>query len=163
METASHPHGAMRRNDREITERTEIDAILNAANVMRIALVDGDTPFLVPVFYCYDGKSVYFHSAKSGTKIDIIKRNNKICFEVGIKHGVIEDAMACDFEARHKTVIGFGRAVFVKDDDEKIKALDRIVALFTSKRFDYPKSNLDRTAVIRIDIDSIKGKKHGFA
>lgn len=163
METASHSHGEMRRSDREITERAEIDAILNAGKVMRIALVDGDTPFLVPVFYAYDGQSIYFHSAQSGSKIDIIKRNNKICFEVGIKHGYIEDAMACDFEAKHKTVIGLGRAVFVKDEAEKIAALDRIVALFTDQHFEYPPANLKRTAVIRIDIESIKGKKHGYA
>jgi len=159
----SHPHGAMRRKNREITERTEIDAILGAAQVMRIALVHGDTPFLVPVFYWYDGKSLYFHSAQAGEKIEILKRNSKVCFEIGIEHGVVEDDFACDFEARHKTVIGLGRAVFVEATAEKIAALDGIVALFTDKRFEYPQENLDKTAVIRIDIESIKGKKYGFA
>jgi hypothetical protein len=52
--------------------------------------------------------------------------------------------------------------VFTTDEAEKIKGLDLIVAQFTDKKFDYPKSNLQHTAVIRIDIDSIKGKKHGF-
>jgi nitroimidazol reductase NimA-like FMN-containing flavoprotein (pyridoxamine 5'-phosphate oxidase superfamily) len=156
-----HPHGPMRRKQREITDRAEIDSILSQANLMRIALVDGDMPFLVPVFYWYDGKALYFHSAKAGTKIDILKKNANICFEAGIEHGVIEDELACDFEARHKTVIGIGKAVFVEDDQEKIAALDGIVARFTAKHFEYPKENLDRTAVIRIDIDSMKGKKHG--
>ncbi|MDR2031954.1 MAG: pyridoxamine 5'-phosphate oxidase family protein [Azoarcus sp.] len=159
----AHPHGPMRRKQREITDRAEIDGIIGQANIMRIALVDGDVPFLVPVFYWYNGKALYFHSARSGTKIDILKRNAKVCFELGIEHGVIEDEMACDFEARHKTVIGIGKAVFVEDDKEKIAALDGIVARFTDRHFEYPRENLDRTAVIRIDIDSIKGKKYGFA
>jgi nitroimidazol reductase NimA-like FMN-containing flavoprotein (pyridoxamine 5'-phosphate oxidase superfamily) len=163
MPTAHPPHGAMRRNAREITRRAEIDAILDRGTVMRIALADGDTPFLVPVFYAYDGQSLFFHSAQAGEKISILRRNPKVCFEVSLDHGIIEDEEACDFEARHRTVIGLGHAVFVEDDAQKIAALDRIVARFTAQRFEYPEANLKRTAVIRIDIDSIKGKQHGFA
>jgi nitroimidazol reductase NimA-like FMN-containing flavoprotein (pyridoxamine 5'-phosphate oxidase superfamily) len=157
-----HPHGKMRRKEREITDRTEIEAIIRSANLMHIALADGDMPFLVPVFYGFDGTALYFHSSKVGTKIEIIKRNNNICFEISVNHGIIENEIACDFEVKHKTVIGIGKAVFTTDEAEKIKGLDLIVAQFTDKKFDYPKSNLQHTAVIRIDIDSIKGKKHGF-
>lgn len=160
---APHPHSAMRRKNREITDRGEIDAILGQATIMRIALADGDIPFLVPVFYYYDGQALFFHSAQAGAKIAILKRNNQICFEIGIEHGVIEDEFACDFEARHKTVIGIGKALFVEDDAQKIAALDGIVARFSDKRFEYPQANLDKTAVIRIDIDSLKGKQYGFA
>jgi uncharacterized protein len=159
-----HPHqGPMRRKNREITDRAEIDAILHSANLMRIALVDGDTSFLVPVFYAFDGTAIYFHSAKAGTKIDIMKRNNKVCFEISIDHGVIKNDVACDFEAKHRTIIGFGKVVFIGDESEKIKALDLIVAQFSEKKFEYPKANLGQTVVIRIDIESIKGKKHGFS
>jgi nitroimidazol reductase NimA-like FMN-containing flavoprotein (pyridoxamine 5'-phosphate oxidase superfamily) len=156
-----HPHGPMRRKDREITNRSEIDAILHSANLMRIALADGDTPFLVPVFYAFDGVAIYFHSAQTGTKIEIMKRNDKVCFEVSLDHGIIENDIACDFEVKHRTVIGFGRIAFVVDEAEKIKALDRIVERFSEKKFEYPKANLSCTTVIRIDIESIKGKKHG--
>lgn len=157
-----HPHGPMRRKNREITDRAEIDAILYSAKLMRIALVDGDTPFLVPVFYAFDGTAIYFHSAKAGTKIEIMKRNNKVCFEISTDHGIIENDIACDFEAKHRTVIGLGKAAFIADEEEKIKVLDRIVARFSDKKFEYPKAILDCTAVIRINIESIKGKKHGF-
>jgi len=159
--TAKHHHAAMRRKDREIIDRAEIDAIIRSAHLMHIALVDGDMPFLVPVFYAFDGSALYFHSAHAGSKIEILKRNNNVCFEVCIDQGFIESDEACDFEARHRTVIGVGKAAFVEDEAEKIKALDLIVAHFSQKRFEYPKTNLDRTAVIRIDIASVKGKKHG--
>lgn len=159
---AGHPHGMMRRKSREITDRAEIDEIIRAGKLMRIAMVSGDMPFLVPVFYGFDGTSLYFHSAKAGSKIEIIKRNNNICFEISIDHGIIEDAIACDFEAKHRTVIGVGKAVEVEDEAEKIKALDLIVAKFTDKKFEYPKNNLGLTAVFRIEIASVKGKKHGI-
>jgi len=157
----SHPHGAMRRKEREITDRTEIDEILGLAKVMHLALSDDNMPFLVPVFFTYDGTSLYFHSAKAGTKIEILKKNNNVCFEVSIDNGVVESDMACDFEAKHRTVIGFGKAEFVESEEEKKQLLNKIVALFTDKKFEFPKGNLNATAVIRIRIDSIKGKKYG--
>ena len=151
----------MRRKDREITDRSEIDAIIRSSKLMRIALVDGEIPFLVPVFYAFNGTALYFHSAQAGTKIEILKRNNNICFEISVDHGIIKDEIPCDFEAKHRTVIGLGKATFVKEDAEKIKALDMIVAHFSDKKFEYSASNLNRTTVIRIDIVSIKGKTHG--
>ncbi len=157
-----HPHGAMRRKEREITDRAEIDTILASTNVMHLALADGDVPFLVPVFFAYDGASMCFHSASAGTKIEILKRNPKVCFEVSQYQGVIESEQACDFEARHRTVIGFGTAGFVDDEAEKVQILDQIVSRFTSKQFEYPQTNLRYTSVVRIEIESIKGKKHGF-
>jgi nitroimidazol reductase NimA-like FMN-containing flavoprotein (pyridoxamine 5'-phosphate oxidase superfamily) len=157
-----HPQGIMRRKDREITDHKEIDAIIRSTNLMHLALVDGDTPFLVPVFYGFDGQALYFHSAKAGSKIDILKRNNKVCFEISIDHGIIEGESACDFEAKHRTVIGLGKAVAVENDVDKVKALDLIVSGITEKKFEYPVTNLARTAVFKIDIESMKGKKHGF-
>jgi nitroimidazol reductase NimA-like FMN-containing flavoprotein (pyridoxamine 5'-phosphate oxidase superfamily) len=157
-----HPHGAMRRKDREITDRAEIDAILLSAKVMHLALADNNIPFLVPVFYAYDGTSLYFHSSKAGTKIEIMKRNNNVCFEISLDHGIIESDSPCDFEVKHRTVIGVGKAVFLEDEAEKIRALDLVVANLSDKKFEYAKANLNHTAVLRIDIDSVKGKKHGF-
>jgi len=157
-----HPHGAMRRKDREITDRAEIDEIIRSTRIMHLALADNNIPFLVPLFYAYDGTSLYFHSASKGSKIEILKKNNNVCFEISIEQGIIEADSACDFEAKHRTVIGFGKATFVQDDAEKIRVLDQIVSRFTDRKFEYPKANLACATVIRIDIESLKGKKHGF-
>lgn len=159
IEMAARP---MRRRSREIVDRTEIDAILHSDRVMHLALAQDNLPFIVPVFYGFDGKSLYFHSASAGSKIEILKRNNRVCFEITSEHGVVTADAACDFEAKHRTVIGFGRASFVEDDAEKTRALDLIVSRFTDQRFDYPAAKLAITTVIRIDIDSIKGKAYGF-
>lgn len=156
------PHGAMRRKDREITERSEIDNIISSAKIMHLALTHNDVPFVVPLHFAFDGLAIYFHSARAGTKIEILKRNNLVCFEISEYLGIVESQSACDFEACHRTVIGLGRAYFVDDDAEKIRALNLIVAQFTGKTFTYPKTTLDSTMVVRIDIDSVKGKKHLF-
>lgn len=153
--------GPVWRRDRAIEDRGEIDAIIRATNVMHLALADGNRPLVVPLFFAYDGRALYFHSALAGTKMDILERNQEVCFEISVDHGVVESELACDFEARHRTVIGFGKAALVEDEAEKTAALDLIVAGFTGRRFVYPKERLRRTAVVRIDIESVTGKKFG--
>ena len=59
----------MRRKDREITDRAEIEAILNEAMVCRIGLADDGEPYVVPVSFGYEDGSVYIHSAPEGKKI----------------------------------------------------------------------------------------------
>ncbi len=147
----------------EVTDRAAIDAVLTAGKVLYLALCDEDTPFLVPVFYAFAGDVLYFHGARVGTKMSILKRNPKLCFAVSLDQGVVESENACDFEAAHRTVVGLGRASVVEDEAEKIAALDRSVARFTDRKFDYPKTSLAATAVVRIAIESIKGKRHGLA
>ncbi|MBP2198837.1 pyridoxamine 5'-phosphate oxidase family protein [Pantoea cypripedii] len=158
----AHPHGAMRRDEREITEPAQIDAILQEGRVMYIALACEDMPFLLPVFYVWDGTALWFHSARSGSKIDMMKRNANICFAVSSYGGIIEDPLACNFEARHRTVIGLGKTHFVDDDSEKVTMLHRLMARFSDKTFTFPAANLTATQVIRIDITSLKGKQHGY-
>jgi uncharacterized protein len=157
----NHPHGPLRRKDREILDRAEIDAIIQAGTVLYLSLAEDNIPFVVPVYYAYDGEALYFHSAKVGTKIRMLKRNNQVCFAISLDHGVIEDAVPCDFEARHRTVIGVGTATFIEEAAAKAAALDRIVARFTDRKFTYPATTLNNTAVIRIAIATIKGKKYG--
>ncbi|MDR3568555.1 MAG: pyridoxamine 5'-phosphate oxidase family protein [Syntrophobacteraceae bacterium] len=154
------PHGPMRRKEREIKERSAIDEILSSAKIMHLALSDNNVPFLVPLHFAFDGGAIYFHSARAGTKIEILKRNNFVCFEICDYRGVAASPLACDFEANHRTVIGLGRACFIDEESEKIRILNLIVARFTEEKFTYPKNSLDATLVVRIDIDSIKGKKH---
>ncbi|MFT4174633.1 MAG: pyridoxamine 5'-phosphate oxidase family protein [Rhodocyclaceae bacterium] len=153
----------VRRRDREITARADIDAILADTTVMHLALADGDCPFVVPVYFAYDGQALYFHSAGAGTKIDILRRNPRVCFEMSVEQGFIAADMACDFEARHRTAIGFGRAHFVEDEAAKVEALNRIVARFSSTPFAFPKNRVAHTTVVRIDIEALRGKQHGFA
>jgi uncharacterized protein len=164
METfeGNHPHGAMRRKDREITDRAEMDDIILASKVMHLALADNNVPFIVPVYFEYDGTALYFHSARKGSKIEILKRNNLVCFEISIEQGIIPADKACDFEAKHRTVIGVGRTSFVEDLEAKRQILQRIVARFTDQKFDLPDANVNAAAVVRIEIESLKGKKHGF-
>jgi nitroimidazol reductase NimA-like FMN-containing flavoprotein (pyridoxamine 5'-phosphate oxidase superfamily) len=64
----------MRRHEREITDKKEIEAIIRKALVCRLAMVDGDKPYVVPLCFGYADHTLFFHSAGEGKKLEIIKK-----------------------------------------------------------------------------------------
>lgn len=152
----------MRRKDKEITDIKSIEKIIKKAKVCHLALSLNDTPYIVPVCFGYSAKTIYFHSAKEGKKVDIIKKNNRVCFEFDIDHELVESEKACNWSMKFRSVIGFGKAAFIENIEEKQAAFDIIVQNYTDKSFLLPENALNGTAVIKIEIASMTGKQSGF-
>lgn len=85
----------MRRKDKEISEFEQIEAILKRERVCRLALSENNTPYLVPLSYGYANKTLYFHSAPEGKKIEILRTNPKLCFEIESNIEVVTDPLPC--------------------------------------------------------------------
>ena len=152
----------MRRTDREIKEREIIDEIINKADICRIAMCDGDMPYIVPANYGYDGKNIYIHSAKVGRKVDVLKQNNNVCVEVDVDQKLVRDEIACKWTIEFRSVIGFGKAYFLEDLDEKKNALDLLMRHYEPKKeFTYKQKMLEEVAIIKIELDEVTGKFAG--
>ena len=151
----------MRRKDREITDKDEMELILQAAPVCRLAMARNGEPYVVPVCFGYDNESIYIHSAPEGEKIDILRENPRVCIEVDLTSGPIPDENPCSWEMRFKSVICRGAVHFVEDADEKQKALECILHHYGAGPHVFPKPALAKVSVIRVDIDQMTGKKHG--
>ena len=155
----------MRKNDKEIKDGKCIEWILKEATVCRIALCDNDKPYIVPMNFGFKDNSLYLHSAHEGRKIDLIIENNNICFEVDIETEILPSDNACSWGMKYYSVIGFGKGQFIKNESEKISALDIIMQKYShnsSESFEYSKSALDKTALIKVEIESLTGKKSGY-
>jgi nitroimidazol reductase NimA-like FMN-containing flavoprotein (pyridoxamine 5'-phosphate oxidase superfamily) len=151
----------MRKANREITDPGEIRAIMEEAQVCRLGMCDNGVPYIVPMNFGLGENCLYFHCAPEGKKIDILRDNNRVCFEMDLLHEVKRGAKACDFSARYESVIGFGRAALVEGQDEKRFALDRIMAHYGAPGpHAYRDDILAKTTVIRVDIDRLTGKRH---
>lgn len=148
----------MRRSEQEITDESAIEAIINASSVCRLALSDGDQPYIVPLSFGYQDRTLYFHSALEGRKIDIIKINDRICFEFDVNTEIIEAEKACKWGIKYQSVIGFGIAVFVENIEEKQKALNIIMNHYSDRNFQFPDKIMKKTAIIKIEIESMTGK-----
>ena len=148
----------MRKSEYEITDRAEIDAILNRAPVCRLGLSAGDRPYVVPLAFGYDGDSLYFHSSPRGMKMEMIRRNPRVCFEVDTDIEVVASGDPCRWHIRYTSVIGFGTASIVEDAQEKTRALEAIKDHYSAEPVDYGAIPLEAVAVIRVDIESVTGR-----
>jgi nitroimidazol reductase NimA-like FMN-containing flavoprotein (pyridoxamine 5'-phosphate oxidase superfamily) len=52
-------------------------------------------------------------------KIDCIRRNNRLCFNVVVEVEPVAAGVPCDWGMRYRSVTGYGRASFVTDPGEK--------------------------------------------
>jgi len=148
----------MRRSKDEITDRAEIDAIIRQCRVCHLGLSDDGEPYIVPLCFGYDGEALYFHSAREGKKIDILRKNNRVCIEFDLHGEMKESEHGCKWGITYRSVIGFGTAELLDDGDAKRKALDILMAQYSDKEFSFPDEIVTKTAVIKVVIAQITGK-----
>jgi len=152
----------MRRKENEITDIAEIEEIIDRATVLHMAMCNGDHPYVVPLSYGYKNRTLYIHSSREGLKIDILKKNSRVCVQFDVDDKVAKTEKACKWGFTYKSVIGFGRVTFVEDYAEKCRAYDIIMRHYSddpNRVYEYDKKQVDKSAILRIDIDEITGKR----
>jgi nitroimidazol reductase NimA-like FMN-containing flavoprotein (pyridoxamine 5'-phosphate oxidase superfamily) len=150
----------MRRAEKEITNRREIDSILSKAIVCRISIIDHETPYIVPMNFGYKDDILYLHSAPEGKKIDLLKRNPLVCFEVESDLEIINTGIPCKWSMNYTSVIGYGKANFITDIEQKRKALNIIIDHYSpGSSYIFPEKNLKEVTVIKIEISEMTAKK----
>lgn len=152
----------MRRKDKEITDKKDIEDIIKRAAVCRIGLsVDGE-PYVFPVNYGYHNGNLYFHSAQQGQKIEMIKKNPRVCFQMNTDVEIVPAEKACDWSLKYSSVIGFGKAEFLKSPEEKRLGVKTIMSHYSEQEFTFVEESLGSVCIICIRIEKMTGKKSGY-
>ncbi len=152
----------MRRAEKEITDPREIDAILSEATVCRIAMIDAGTPYVVPVCFGYEAGALYFHSASRGRKIEALRKNPLVCFEMDTGDQTVPSPTPCRWGMRYRSIIGFGKATFINHPEEKTAALNCIMKHYAGgEAFTFPQEALSGVCVVKVSIEYMTGKKSG--
>jgi len=149
----------MRKKEKEITEASAIEAIIKKSLVCRLALSDDNFPYIVPLCFGYRDRVLYFHGSLKGKKIDIIKKNQNICFEFDINTEIVKAEDACHWSMKYRSVIGFGKAQLLEDIEEKRKALNIIMSQYSNGTFEFNDAILKKSGVIKVEIENMKGKQ----
>jgi uncharacterized protein len=150
----------MRRADRAVKDPNAIRAIMEEAPVCRIGVSDFGMPYVVPMSFGLGERDLYFHCAAEGRLLDIIRRNDRVCFEMDLFREVILGQSPCGCSCRYESVIGFGRAVIMDDPGEKKAALDRIMEHYGEQvPAEYKTDIFAKTTVVRIAIESLTAKR----
>lgn len=152
---------SMRRKEKEIFDRREMDEIIRRSSVLRLAMVDGGRPYLVPVCFGYHENALYIHCAPEGRKIDILRQSPLVCFEFDLDASIVRADKACNWTVRYSSVIGYGVAVFIHDARLKRDALKIIMNQYADAEIHIPEKAVDTVAIIRIDIMEMTGKRSG--
>ena len=156
----------MRRSDREVVGVSELAGILDRAEFLTLAFLDGGSPALVPLSFGYrvdePGKFVfYFHAAQEGRKIDCLKADSRASLSAVGENRIVLAEPACRSTCLYESIMAAGRVVFVTDPAEKRLALDLLMQHCGARgSFDYPPAMLDRTAILRFDTETITGKSN---
>jgi nitroimidazol reductase NimA-like FMN-containing flavoprotein (pyridoxamine 5'-phosphate oxidase superfamily) len=152
----------MRRKQCEITDQKVIEEILSKSEVCRIAMIDNGRPYIVPLNYGYKDKTIYFHSSPYGRKIELLKSNNKVCFEIESFSQIIQKEISCDWSTKYRSVIGYGTVEFIKDTHNKIEALNIIMAHYGKTGKDlFKDKSLEDVLILKLKIEEISGKQLG--
>lgn len=152
----------MRRKENEITDPVIIEEILSGAEVCRIAMIDNGRPYIVPLNYGYSKNAIYFHSSPLGRKIEILKADNRVCFEIELSSRIIRGERPCDWGTKYRSVIGYGTIEFITDSDGKREGLDFIMSHYgKTGNNEYSEKELENVLILKLQIEEISGKQKG--
>ena len=157
---------AMRRKDRQITDTLAIRAILEGEDVLHLGLCDGGIPYVVPMSYGYtmteDGRlTLHLHCADEGRKLDILRKNPHVCFEISRKVRIAYDEKTGSCTAKYRSVIGSGKAIIEEDAQDKLCSLHALMK--QAGHTEYPpfgEKLLAMTATVRIEAEEYTAKSN---
>ena len=150
----------MRRKRQQLTEAECVEILMKNTSGVLAVLGDNGYPYAVPLSYVYDSSSLYFHCAKSGHKLDAIKSCDKVSFCV-----IDQDLVAPEkYTTYFRSVIIFGRASVVDQEDEIRSAIEKLVIKYHP---DDSKDNRDSViekehkamCMVKIQIEHMTGKE----
>ena len=153
----------MRKQEREVKDIAEILDIMRRCDVCRIALNNDGFPYIVPLnfgLWVEDGQiRLVFHSALEGTKLDLIRRDNRASFEMDCGHRLqyFEDRGYCTMA--YESVVGYG-CIRILEDAQKEDALSAIMEQYhPGKDAYFNPAAIPRTLVYVLEVDGVSGKR----
>lgn len=155
----------MRRSDREITDPDRIREILTSCRHCRLGFADGRSVYIVPLNFGFteaDGTyTLYFHGAREGRKLELIRQNHYAGFEMDTNFTLIEGETACSYSARYQSIIGEGTVSILEDPEEKKQALTAIMKHQTGRTdWDFPDKMIAGTCVFQLRAEQLSCKEH---
>ncbi|MEI8217264.1 MAG: pyridoxamine 5'-phosphate oxidase family protein [Eubacteriales bacterium] len=147
------------RRKKQLLSKEETREIFNSCTAGVLAVAgDDDYPYAVPLSYTFKDDKIFFHCAKTGHKIDGIKRNNKVTFAVIDRDDIIQETFTTHF----RSAIAFGRARILTEDKERREALESLIKKYSP---DYTKEgekeiegDWNVVCVVEIEIEHMTGK-----
>lgn len=152
----------MRKANQEITDKSVLEEILKQAQICRLAMIDNGLPYILPFNFGFHENCIFIHSAPVGKKIDLLKENPLVCFEIEQKAEIITDEIACNWSTLYRSVVGYGNVEIVTDFEEKIQGLEIIMKQHGGAgKQDFDPKEVEFIVILKLSISTITGKQSG--
>jgi nitroimidazol reductase NimA-like FMN-containing flavoprotein (pyridoxamine 5'-phosphate oxidase superfamily) len=158
----------MRRKDKQIADPAGVAELLARAAVCRLGFsaAEGvcDYPYVIPVHFTHHEGTIYVHCAEAGLKLDLLRRDPRVCVEVDELRGIVPADKPCAFSTRYASLIAFGRARLVSDPATRRLALSRLMEKYagtSQPAAGWTDRQLAGVAVIAVTVEHITGKRSG--
>ena len=152
----------MTRREKQVTDPERILQILDTAKVLHLGLAVNDEPYVVPLNYGYimeEGKLVlYLHSAQRGKKLDMLRANPNVFFEMDCDRMPFDGKLPCQYGMVYSSIMGRGVAHIVEDVEEKKRAMTILMKTQTGKDFEFVDRLVSMVAVVRVDVSEYTAK-----
>lgn len=150
----------MRRKDKSIAARVIIDKIIHKSLICHLACCLDEQPYVIPISFGYDGKCIYFHTAKAGKKNKIFLENPCVClaFETDIKL-ISDEEKACKWSFDFQSVIASGEIEEISDPALKNAGLNQIMRHYSGKDWEMPEREISKTKIWGVELKNITGKR----
>jgi nitroimidazol reductase NimA-like FMN-containing flavoprotein (pyridoxamine 5'-phosphate oxidase superfamily) len=153
----------MRRKEREISDKALIESVIRKSDVCRVAFADNNIPYIVTLNFGYSGgekPGLYFHCAPEGRKLEMMKKNSHVCFQMDTDHHLTKGDKGCDWGMKYKSIIGYGKLSVVGNEEGRKKGLDLIMDQYGgSGKYDYDPKVFSRTIILFLEITEITAKE----
>ena len=150
------------RRELEITDQSQIIEILDKSKVLHLAMVDGDEPYVIAMNYGYtmenDKLTIYMHGATKGRKLDVLRVNPKVCFEMDCDIIPFDGKVACQYGTAYSSIIGTGKAEIVDDVEGKKEALSILMKTQTGKDFEFTDKLVSIVSIIKVEVAEYTAK-----
>lgn len=152
----------MRRSDREITDFSEILSIIGDCKVIRLAMLDEQGfPYIIPLnfgYRCEGGAlTLYFHSAREGRKLDLLRRDPRAAFEMDCRGTLETSPHACGFGYCYASVIGRGTVEFL-EGEEKLLGLAALMRHMAGREDRFTEEQARGVEVLALRVTSLTAK-----
>lgn len=154
----------VRRKDRELTDPQKIQEIIAKCDCCRLGLVDDGEAYIVPLNFAFvpagDRGVFYFHSANEGHKIQLLRRQKTVSFELDCDHRLRVGDVACRYGYAYQSVMGRGTVTFVEDTAEKQWALARLMTRYTKQTdWQFTEPEVSAVQVIKLTVSHWTAKQ----
>lgn len=148
------------RRKKQILSLEDSIAVLNKGTSGVLAVSgDNDYPYAVPLSYVYHDRKIFFHCAATGHKLDAIARNEKVSFCVIDQDNVVPQ----EYTSYFRSVIVFGKARILDNDNEKRSALEILAAKYSpyheQGRLQEIEKMFNQVCLVELMIEHMTGKE----